>query len=194
MPVLIDKAPEEKTGPVVLMAILPHLAVDADGSPRAYHPDDPNGEGVCKKAPAADGGDGADRYSGVCALDNFVSGDIQVFKGTQKLRGAERAAEWKAIWPLIRDHRLQPIDLKQQVPTAPEGYYFFFWKDRNFIAFFKQDVIPRTWEGFPCVQDGTSRYPGYFVAATTLQQQGPTQSDFCTQSHFIDAEQIPLSS
>lgn len=188
MLVLLDGALDEKTGPIVLMAILPHLAVDADGSPRAYHPDDPNGDGVCRKEPA---GDSADHYSGVCALDNFASGDIQVFKGAQKLRGAERAAEWKTIWPLIRDRSLKPIDLKQQAPTAPEGYYFFFWKEQNLSAFFKQDVIPQTWEGFPCVQDDSSRYPGYFVAATTLRQQGPTQPDFCTQSHFIDAEHIP---
>lgn len=191
LPVLLDRPPGDPAYPVVLMAVLPRLAVDADGSPRAYHPDDPDGDGVCKKGPAADGADGADRYSGVCALDNFASGDIQVFSGTQKLRGAERASEWKSIWPLIRDKKLKSIDLKEQVPTAPDGYYFFYWKERALNAFFKQDVIPRTWDGFPCVRDSTSPYQGYFVAATALQQKGATQQDTCAPSHFIDAEKIP---
>jgi hypothetical protein len=188
--VLLDRKPDDVSGPIVLMAVLPRLAVDADGSPRSYHPDDPDGQGVCKKDPPS-GPAGADHYSGVCALDNFTSGDIQVFKGSQKLRGAERAAEWKTIWPLIRDHKLASIDLKQKLPIAPDGYYFFYLKDEDVSAFFKDDVIPRTADGYPCVQDASSPYPGYFVAKTTLQQQDAARNDVCVQSRFIDAEQIP---
>jgi hypothetical protein len=195
--VLLDRAPEEPGAAVTLMTILPRLAVDADGSPRAYHPEDPDGVGTCTKDPPAPAGDDrGDHYSGVCALDNFTSGDIQVFKAAMKLRGAERAAEWKTIWPLIRDQKIPSIDLKQQVSSAPDGYYFFYYKARELSAFFKQDVIPRTSSGYPCMQDAMSRYPGYFVASTTLQRQGAkkpeTTPEQCAQSHFIDAEQIPF--
>ena len=49
------------------------------------------------------------QYSGVCALDNFFSGNIQVFRGTQKLRSADLASQWPSFWPLIRDKKLASL-------------------------------------------------------------------------------------
>jgi len=183
LPVLLDHRPEDAAAPISLLTVLHRVTVDADGSPRAYHPEDPRGTGTCNAAAAPDG---KMRYSGVCALDNFFSGNIQVFHGAQKLRSADLASQWPSFWPLIRDKKLASFDLKQFVPTAPDGYYFFYWKDQGLSAFFKRDIIPEAADGFPC------RHDGYFVAATTLKQATTDPSNICAPSRFMDAEQIPF--
>jgi hypothetical protein len=183
LPVLLDHRPAAATAPVTLLTVLRRVTVDADGSPRAYHPEDPHGTGLCN---AETGPDGNERYSGVCALDNFFSGNIQVFRGTQKLRGADLESQWQSFWPMIRDKKLASFDLQQYLPDAPDGYYFFYWKNRGLSAFFEREIIPEAMDGYPC------RHDGYFVAATTLKQDGAARSDGCTPSRFLDAGQIPF--
>src|SRR6202030_2679204 len=95
--------------PNQLLAMITRLAVDADGSERAYHPEDPLGKGVCERR--LDAG-GKVALSGVCALDSFSSSGTKVFLEAQRLRlvdpskapkdGAPNLAEaWKDMWPLI---------------------------------------------------------------------------------------------
>jgi hypothetical protein len=91
------------------------------------------------------------------------------------------------MWPLIRDKKLAAVDMKQYVPAAPDGYYFFYWKEPDLSAFFKREIIPQSSDGFPCRQD-----TGYFVAATTLKQNGESLPNGCTPSRFMNAEQIPF--
>jgi len=180
LPVLLDHMPAAEDTPVTLMAVLHRLTVDADGSPRTYHPDDPHGKGTC----ASDAGpDGTLRYRGVCALDGFASAHLLVFHGTQKLAKGEFETPWQGIWPLIRAKTLKPIDLKQFVPTAPAGFYFFYWKERNLSAFFKREIIAQAPDGYPCRSDD-----GYFIAATTLKEDGAA----CASSRFMDAEKRPF--
>src|SRR5262245_18612775 len=73
--VLID-VPRTGGAPKDVFARILRMTVDADGSTRAYHPDDPYGEGVCRT--------GRDRngrtiFEGVCALDNLSSGGFRLF-------------------------------------------------------------------------------------------------------------------
>jgi hypothetical protein len=184
VPVLLDRNPGDGSAPPTLFAMLHRVTVDADGSPRTYHPDDPHGTGTCSAA-SAPGGEM--RQSGVCALDDFASAHLLVFRGGQKLGKGEFEAPWQGIWPLIRDKKLPPIELKRYVATAPDGFYLFYWKDRDLIALFKREIIPQATDGFPCRHDD-----GYFVAATTLKQDGVVLPDGCAPSRFMDAERIPF--
>src|SRR5262249_36440443 len=96
-------------------------------------------------------------------------------------------------WPLIRDRVLKPVDLTPFVgPGGPEGYYLFYWKERNLSVFLSRPIIPAALDGYPCIHGADSRYPGYFVSATTLLQRGTVQPDGCTPAQYIDSEQIPF--
>ena len=88
---------------------------------------------------------------------------------------------------MIRDRKLAAADLRQFVPAAPDGYYFFYWKERGLTALFKREIIPQRADGYPCRHDD-----GYFVAATTLKQDGAALPDGCAPSRYLDAEKIPF--
>jgi hypothetical protein len=179
VPVLLNQKPTDDAAPVELFAVLHRLTVDADGSPRTYHPDDPHGTGTCTA-------DSDGHYHGVCALDDFASAHLLVFQGSQKLGKGDFEAPWKDMWPLIRDKKLPALDLSKYVSDAPTGYYFFYWKQRGLIALFKREIIPQAPDGFPCMHDG------YFVAATTLKQDAEQPPNRCSSSDYMDAEKIPF--
>lgn len=184
--VLLDKQGSE---PRNLFVQIRRLMVDADGSARAYHPEDPDGEGECTRLRDEDG---RPAMWGVCALDRFRSGQIHLFRGADPLKKPELAPAFKDIWPMIRDRRLKSVALKDVWPEASPNYRLFHWRDRSLTAFFKRTIIPLTNDGYPCVHDRTSRAPGYFVAATTLTRKGPVRPDGCAPSQYIDAEEIPF--
>ena len=185
--VLLDR---KGTAPRDLFAIVNRVTVDADGSARAYHPDDPEGAGICRKVAGANG---AVALEGVCALDKFSSGRLYLFRGADKLQKPDLAPAYAEIWPLIRDRKLKPVSLSEVVPEAPKNYHFFHWREKNLTAFFKRTIIPLTKDGYPCVHDAASRAPGYFVAATSLTHEGrPVRADGCAPAHYIDAEEVPF--
>jgi hypothetical protein len=199
--VLLNRQPDGAlAAPRQLLAVITRLAVDADGSERAYHPEDPYGQGVCERRMDA-GGKVALR--GVCALDSFNPSGIRVFLEEKRARlvdpnkppkeGIPNLADaWKDVWPLIRDHRLKSYDLKAVAPAAPDGYHMFYWKERKLTALTKRAIIPSTRDGYPCVRGPESRHPGYFVAATTLTRPGPMRADGCEPLSYIDAAEIPF--
>jgi len=183
-----------------LLAVVSRIAVDADGAERAYHPEDPYGKGVCEQRK---GSDGKVTLDGVCALDDFSPSGIRIFLEAQRTRLVNPskpskdsvpnlADAWKDVWPLIRDRKLKSYDLKSVVPNAPGGYYMFYWKERKLTAFTKPAIIPSTNDGYPCLRAAESRYPGYFVAATTLMRPGPARPDGCTPNSYLDAAEIPF--
>jgi hypothetical protein len=186
--------------PNQLLAMITRLAVDADGSERAYHPEDPFGKGVCERR--LDAG-GKIALSGVCALDSMAPSGIRVFLEGERAKLVDPskplkegvvsfADSWKEIWPLIRERKLKSHDLKSIAPNAPGGYDMFYWKERKLTALTKRAIIPSTRDGYPCLRGPESRNPGYFVAATTLTRPGPVRADGCEPSSFIDAAEIPF--
>jgi len=189
LPVLLDGKPEGAQAPVTLLTVLSRVTVDADGSARAYHPEDPAGAGTCAREA---GPDGTERYTGVCALDSFASGEVRIFHDADRLGAPDFLARWKSFWPLIRDKKLSAFDLTTLVPSAPRGYYFFHWAEKSLTAFFKREIIPQAADGFPCLHGEASPAPGYFVAATTLQQSSDPPRDRCAPARFIDAEHVPF--
>lgn len=194
--VLLDLQGETSIKPKQLLALTRVIHVDADGSPRAYHPEDPTGKGTCEFNRKPDQG-----YSvqGVCALDHFSSGGIKLFNGAKRLLGAELERDWKTFWPLIRDHVLGSAraNASPAVKVAND-YYLFHWKEQNLTAFFKQGIIPSTEQGYPCTFGPGAAFPGYFVAATTLtnareQEFSPDVAPReCRPSRYINAEQVPF--
>ncbi len=198
---LLDRQPAGATvSPKHLLAVITRLAVDADGSERAYHPEDPHGKGVCERR---EDSAGRPKWNGVCALDTFGPSGIRVFLEAQRTRLVDPnkppkegtvslADHWKDIWPLIRDKKLKSYDLKSVAPNAPGGYNMFYWKDRKLTALTKRAIIPSTRDGYPCVRGSESRYPGYFVAATTLTRPGAMRADGCEPQSYLDASEIPF--
>jgi len=187
--VLVDRT-EGARSPGQFFATLSRVAVDADGAGRAYHPEDPLGKGVCE---LTTGPDGKPALSGVCALDQFSSGGAYVFSGTQKLSKDSFVSNWRSMWPKIRDRSLRPVVLADVYPDVPKDFYFFHWRERGLTAFFKDNIIPRDRDGYPCrygPADGLRS--GYFISATTLENDTANRTDGCAPHRFLDAERVPF--
>jgi hypothetical protein len=184
--VLVDGA----EAPKVFFATLSRVAVDADGAGRTYHPEDPLGTGVCQRTTGADG---RPSVSGICALDQFSSGGAYVFSGTQKLSKDAFVSNWLSMWPKIRDRSLKPVVLADVVPDVPKEFYFFYWRERGLTAFFKDNIIPKDREGYPCrysPADGARN--GYFISSTTLENNSAARPDGCAPNRYLDAEIVPF--
>lgn len=190
--VLLD--PQNPAGPIEpseFLVVVNRVTVDADGSPRSYHPEDPDGAGRCETVRQPDG---QIALSGVCAVDSFPSGSILLFRGSKKLARADLAPQWSRIWPLIRDRKLKSVALSSVAgPNVAEGFYLFHWRAENLTAFLKDTIIPKTKDGYPCMHDRASPHAGYFLSATTLTDDtAPTREDGCRPGHYMDSEKIPF--
>jgi hypothetical protein len=188
--VMLDRqASPASPQPKQILSVITRVAVDADGSGRAYHPEDPEGEKTCNRVT---GRDGKIHPQGICALDKFSSGRMALYKDAERLSKDALVREWKETWPLIRDKKLKPVDLRSLVPDAPDGYYFFHSRARNLTAFFKRFIVPQAKDGYPCMHGTDTPFAGYFVAATTLNHNAPARADGCAPARYIDAETIPF--
>ena len=160
----------DDAAPKRMVVGISRLSVDADGSERAYHPDDPSGRGVCTREK---GRDGKEKLSGVCALDAFSSGGLKLFLDTKKIPlmttvngenviNPDFDREWKNVWPQIRDKKLKPFTLEALTGRndLPPFYYLFHDKARRTTMLMKNNIIPTDRAGYPCVRGAESRYPG----------------------------------
>jgi hypothetical protein len=176
--------------PGQFFATLSRVAVDADGSGRSYHPEDPLGKGECERVTDGDGRPG---LNGICALDQFSSGGAYVFSGTQKLSKDGFVSNWRSMWPKIRDKSLKSVVLADVYPDVPKDFYFFHWRERGLTAFFKDNIIPKDRDGYPCrygPADGPNN--GYFISSTTLENNSATRQDGCAPHRYLDAENVPF--
>jgi hypothetical protein len=176
--------------PGQFFATLSRVAVDADGAGRSYHPEDPLGKGACERVTRADGRPG---LSGICALDQFSSGGAYVFNGTQKLSRDAFVSNWASMWPKIRNRSLKSVVLADVYPDVPKDFYFFYWRERNLTAFFKDNIIPKDHDGYPCrygPSDGLRN--GYFISSTTLENSTAARADGCAPHRYLDAENVPF--
>jgi hypothetical protein len=194
--VLLDPQPDGgKTNPKEFFIVTRVIHVDADGSPRAYHPEDPTGAGTCEFQRKADGDYVA---RGVCALDNFTSGGVKIFNGPRKLAGSDLVQQWHAFWPQIRDRTVTSALVRANRIKLNHDYYVFHWNERKLTAFFKRGIIPSTSDGLPCTFGPNAPFPGYFVAATTLRNTiqpsdaVPIAPPECNSAAYINAERVPF--
>jgi Fungal chitosanase of glycosyl hydrolase group 75 len=187
--VLVDKS--SGTGaPSTFFVTLKRIAVDADGSGRAYHPDDPLGHGVCQKTASADG---KPALNGICPLDAFSSSGTNLYKGSQRLSGEAFTSSWKAIWPKISERSLKSVTLAEAYGhDVPEKFYFFYWHEHGVLALFRDNIIPKDSGGYPCRYDAADGpRNGYFVSSTTLENGTPARADGCAVRRYLDAETVP---
>lgn len=199
--VLVDPQQGPDVAPKEMLARIVRLTVDADGSARAYHPEDPYGEGVCKVTRDRKG---RTFVKDVCAVDNISSAGFRLFLETSRLKkssnadqpgtnGTDLAAEWKQIWPLIRDRKIKPFNLGALIGDQTfDRYYGFYAKDQKLTSLFNKQIIPADNDGYPCRHENESRYPGYFIAATALARKTKPRNDGCAPFAYIDAEQVPF--
>jgi len=187
--VLVDNVAGANS-PKVFFAKLSRVAVDADGSGRAYHPEDPLGRGVCERI---EGPGDMPGLNGICALDQFSSGGAYVFSGTQKLSKDAFVSNWLSMWPKIRDRSLKPVVLADVMGDLPKEFYFFHWRERGLTAFFKDNIIPKDREGYPCrYQSADGLRNGYFISSTTLENNARPRPDGCSPNRYLDAETVPF--
>jgi hypothetical protein len=192
----------DEVAPKQMLVRISRLSVDADGSERAYHPEDPFGRGICTREK---GPGGQDKLAGICALDAFSSSGLRLYLDAKQIQLMTKAddenihnpdfnREWKVVWPQIRDRQLKAFTLESLTTrSVPPFYYLFYDKARKTTALLKNNIIPTDQAGYPCLRGAESRYPGYFVAATTLQTNGAkARGDGCTPLSFIDAEVVPF--
>jgi Fungal chitosanase of glycosyl hydrolase group 75 len=187
--VLVDKT-AGANAPKEFFVTLKRIAVDADGSGRAYHPEDPLGRGVCQRTTSADG---KPALSGICPLDEFSSGGIILYKGSQHLSKEAFTSSWQAIWPKIRERSLKSVKLAEAYGEGvPEKFYFFYWHERGLLALFRDNIIPKDRAGYPCRYDAADGVRnGYFVSSTTLENGSAARADGCAVHRYLDAETVP---
>ncbi len=187
--VLVDK-PTGSNAPREFFVTLKRIAVDADGSGRAYHPEDPLGRGICQRTTSADG---KPALSGICALDEFSSSGTNLYKGSQRLSGEAFTSSWKDIWRKISERSLKSVTLAQAYGHGvPEKFYFFYWHERGLLALFRDNIIPKDSGGYPCryeAADGSRN--GYFLSSTTLENGTAARADGCAVHRYLDAETVP---
>lgn len=195
---LVDKTGEGSVEPTQFLARLNRLTVDTDGSARAYHPEDPEGTGVCTEQKHGR----SISLHGVCALTSLASAHVRVFRGVEEIRAyqdgkrnPEFAAAWLEFWPDIKSRRLRRVDLHGVVDdetAAREALYYS--KERNTAAVFNTEIIAFR-DGYPC-QNQNPDARDYFVARTTLKRVKPharaPKHDACDPSQFVDASRIPF--
>lgn len=190
-PVLLNRQSSGTVTPKEILARTTVVHVDADGSPRAYHPDDPLGKGQCEVSRS----DAGHSYKGACALDNIANAGFRIFRNSQRLAGADLEQAWSSLWNQIK---LKKVG--SNVEPTRAGYYSFSLKDQGLTAVFNRGIIPSNSDGYPCTYSDASGNPTYFVAATSLMHAEPDQSSVgrsvapseCKASFFLDAERVPF--
>lgn len=185
---LLIKAPAtEPLRPTEAFLKFRRLTVDADGSGRAYHPDDPLGVGVCKP----------EGKSQACAVDELPNAGIRLFEGTNEVKPhrtpAERAGylkNWGDTWTSISKRRV--LSLNHGIDgRIPKGYELYYFAQKNSAVVFKTTIIPFS-KGMPCIRPLVGDDPGYFVASTTFKNDGFSSEAMCKPASYLDASRVPF--
>jgi hypothetical protein len=158
------------------------LTVDADGSARSYHPDDPFGTGIC---------DGSKTKA--CALDELPNAGIRLFQGAEQIDPQNRKSfetSWSDAWSVISKRTVKALDNKAD-SRIPKDFALYYFKDKDLTVVFKTQIIPFA-NGSPCVRPSTAEDPGYFVAATSFTTSKVSPETVCQPSHYLDASKIPF--
>lgn len=182
----VDRFGSGSSGPTRVFVNLQRMTVDADGSARAYHPDDPLGEGVCKAAPE----NKADPWTGICAVDKLSSAEIHIFEGTSEIPADSAAyrARWLEMWNRIKARELKPIDLQPLLQSVPDRVVLYYQASPQISVVFRNTEIIPFKDAFPCMRSDAPK--GYFVAGTS--KVVGTSSDVCDANRYLDAMQIPF--
>ncbi len=184
--ILIDPSAGNPPQPDNVFLRVIRLTVDADGSSRAYHPDDPLGVGICEPG-----------KSTTCALDRLSSADIAVFQGTDEIKphktaedSAEYLTTWAKAWSLIAAN-LKASLTHQTDPRIPDPYALYYFGAENLTVVFKTTIIPFK-DGAPCMRSAKAGDPGYFVAATSFTKTKVKPKTVCDPTNYLDSSKVPF--
>jgi Fungal chitosanase of glycosyl hydrolase group 75 len=184
--ILVDAFAGNPPEPTNVFLRIARLTVDADGSSRAYHPDDPLGVGVCEPG-----------KSTPCAVDRLSSADIAVFQGTTEVTPNEPALDragyltaWAKAWSLIGANPAAALT-HQADPRIPEPYALYYFAADNLSVVFKTTIVPFH-DGAPCMRGPKASDPGYFVAATSFTRTKVTLETACDPTNYLDASKVPF--
>jgi len=185
---LADPKLGENNQPKTMLIRLNTIGVDADGSRRAYHPDDPFGNRC--KSPADD------PASQICAVDGLGNAEIRVYEHNKRVpqyaSGPNPAfvTAWTSLWAEIAARKNNWVDLEPYFgANKPKDTRLYYSKELDRAVTFNTEIIPFK-EGFPC-QHGDKRNE-YFIAATTKRDPPPASRDACRTAEHLDAMKIPF--
>ena len=175
LPVLLGAEAEAARGSP-LFVVSDVMAVNVDGSPRAYHPRDIFGTACAPATAGQAASGGSNGLQPACALNYLCYGGVRLYDGTRPIRCTNREEfqrYWDELWPLIETGRAVriPQDYWARDPKrAVDRRYGYFHPEKPITVLFKDTIIPRDAEQAPCVRDvATAKYQGFFVGATSLK-------------------------
>jgi len=185
---LTDPKLAKDNQPTTVLIRLNTIGVDADGSRRTYHPDDPFAN-ACKSPtdnPA----------SQVCAVDILGDAEIRVYEHNKRIpqyAGGPNpafATAWASLWSEIAARKDRWVDLQPYLgANTPKDMRLYYSKELDRAVTFNTEIIPFK-DGYPC-QHGDLRNE-YFVAATTKRDPPPLPDDACRTANNLDAMKIPF--
>jgi hypothetical protein len=191
------------------------MAVNLDGSPRAYHPSDIWAANCTPQAASTVGAaavtPAAPPAGTPCALNLLCYAGVRFFvDGSRPVRCADRAEyqkHWDEMWPLIESGRAVSVPESywaRDPQRSTDGRYGFFHPEKSLTVLFKNTIIPRDSRGGPCRRDvATARYQGYFVGKTSLtgseradEPEGRSSAPLVTEKQcsplpYVNAETLP---
>ena len=197
---LTGKSATEAKARTQILVKLPHMAVDADGAVRAYHPADPTGRSVCEKVDPGERGDLArdlrTRSHRQCRSQNFQGHRRSTPPSrvptertrrcieqntTSKIRSTE--STWRKFWPLAAAGKVAKANI-------PSDQVVLYSSQQNVSALFKTKIFPFKGD-LPCVQGSRDPAPGYFVSQTAPLKTDHSSSNQCDTSQYRESTQIP---
>jgi hypothetical protein len=190
---LADPALENDGQPKTILVGLSTIAVDADGSRRAYHPDDPFGN-RCQKP-------SDDPAAQICAVDVLGDAEIYLYEHSKRISqfvgkparpNPAFAAAWSSLWSEMAARKDRWVDLRAYFgDKTPDDTRLYYSGATDRAAVFDAGIIPFK-AGFPC-QHGDAR-DEYFVAATPNHPSPPpaTGADACRTTAYLDSLEIPF--
>jgi hypothetical protein len=195
---LAEPASDSDTQPTTMLIRLSRTTVNADGSRRAYHPDDPFGRGLCRTPPTGIAPE-------ACALDYLGNAEIHVWENAKKIPQFQPgeaghppgpnpafATAWGSLWADIAARKDRWVDLGAVFGTkAPDTIRLYYSKETDRAVTFDTDIIPFK-AGYPC-QYSDDRHE-YFVAATKAHPAPPPsqKDDACRTAAYLDSAEIPF--
>jgi len=209
LPVLLG--PEGETARASpLFVVTDVMAVNVDGSPRAYHPRDIFGTSCAVPAGAAGAKVATNGTQPACALNFLCYAGVRLYDGARPIRCSNREEYqryWDEMWSLIETGRAMRIPEQywaRDPSRAVDRRYGFFHPEKPVTVLFKDTIIPRDTERLPCIRDvAGARYYGFFVGATSLkgrerkdEPEGQVASEIasdrrCNPIPYVNAETLP---
>lgn len=198
-PLLTGKSTAEAKARTQILVKLPHMAVDADGAARSYHPADPTGRSVCEKVVQGN----QVTLRGICALDHIANAGVRIFNGTveiphrhayllkepdgksteHNLLNPQYESTWRKLWPLVAAKKVISANI-------PLDQVVLYSSEQNVSAVFKTKIFPFK-NDRPCVQESGDAAPGYFVSQTAPLKTDRSSANQCDARQYRESTKIP---